>query len=394
VDTAAEPPIALEAPLQPALRTILLGQGGDETAPGIRGHLQVEELLRTALGRTGGADPVPVRLGPWSTAARVAGGRWPLLHALGLDAHDLRWHLTEATRGRRRLLAALAEADADAIHVHSHVVALGLARMMAERAVFLSVDATIADWRALAGDVPRSLAPARRLERRVLERAAGVLAWTEWARAGVLRAAPGADVTVLHPGVDTERITPGERAEGGRPLRILFVGGRFEDKGGHELIAAAAEAGAELDLVTPVELPARPGVRVHRLAAASPQLLELYRRADVFCLPTERDAAPLAVLEGMAAGLPVVAGDVAGIPELLDGGRCGILVPPRSVRELRQALEALGDPGRRRALGAAGRARAVGRYDSHRQATRLADLIRDRLGAAATAPRTAPARRP
>jgi glycosyltransferase involved in cell wall biosynthesis len=64
---------------------------------------------------------------------------------------------------------------------------------------------------------------------------------------------------------------------------------------------------------------------------------------------------PLAILEAMAVGLPVVSTTVGGIPELVDDGRSGVLVPPGDARALAQALIAvLGDPARGRAMGAAG----------------------------------------
>ena len=53
------------------------------------------------------------------------------------------------------------------------------------------------------------------------------------------------------------------------------------------------------------------------------------------------DAVPTVVKESMALGTAVVASDVAGIPELLDNGRCGILVPPKNVKLLVAAIESL-----------------------------------------------------
>ena len=362
------------------LRALLLGQGGDERVPGIRGHLQVEELLASALSQHPAIEATVARLPPWSPTARLAGGRWPVLHRLGLDAHEARWHVVEAERGRRRLEWALEQLEADVVHVHSHVVALRLGAQLHRRPTILSVDATITGWSAFRRPegMPSSLRPILRRERQVLRAASAVVAWTGWSRDAVLREAPEARVPVIHPGVDTRRFTPApspHREHG--PLRILFVGGRFADKGGFDLLSAAHELGAEVDAVTPIDLPAHAGVRMHRLSAGQPELSELYRRADVFCLPTYRDAAPLAILEAMASGLPVVSTSVAGIPELLDDGRAGCLVPPGDARELHAALEALRDaPAMRRELGSAGRARAVGHYDSVRQGERLAALMR------------------
>jgi glycosyltransferase involved in cell wall biosynthesis len=65
---------------------------------------------------------------------------------------------------------------------------------------------------------------------------------------------------------------------------------------------------------------------------------------------------PMTVLEAMAARLPVVASNVGGIPEIVDHGRTGLLVPPRSVDDLAAALlQVAGDPARAREMGRAGR---------------------------------------
>lgn len=83
-----------------------------------------------------------------------------------------------------------------------------------------------------------------------------------------------------------------------------------------------------------------------------------YVGADCFCLPTVQEGFGIVFTEAMAAGLPVVACRAAAVPEVVEDGRTGLLVSPRSPEELAMAMEKLltsaalrrelGDNGRRR----------------------------------------------
>ena len=97
--------------------------------------------------------------------------------------------------------------------------------------------------------------------------------------------------------------------------------------------------------------------------------------ADLFVLPSLREGLPLAVLEAMAAGVPVVASAVGGVPEALDQGRCGALVPPSDVSALSRVMtEALANGVEARERAAAARLRVAAEYGSARQARALSDL--------------------
>ena len=99
------------------------------------------------------------------------------------------------------------------------------------------------------------------------------------------------------------------RRSAGERLRLLFVGGQFDRKGGPVLLDAldGADFPYELHVVTKSEVEARESVTVHAaIDPGSPQLDELYARSDVFVLPTEADASPHVILEAMAARLPVI----------------------------------------------------------------------------------------
>jgi glycosyltransferase involved in cell wall biosynthesis len=101
-----------------------------------------------------------------------------------------------------------------------------------------------------------------------------------------------------------------------------------------------------------------------RLTRERHDVPHLLAAADVFVLASRSEGHPVSVLEAMAAGLPVVASRVGGVPEQVVDGETGLLVDPGDPEPLAAALERLaGDPALRRRLGAAGRARAEERFD-------------------------------
>lgn len=105
------------------------------------------------------------------------------------------------------------------------------------------------------------------------------------------------------------------------------------------------------------------------------RLVEEYRNAELFCLPSLQEGFGIVFVEAMAAGLPIVACRAAAVPEVVPDGECGMLVPPRDEPALALALERLlGDEGERKRLGAAGRQRAA-RYDAPLVARQFLEAI-------------------
>ena len=100
---------------------------------------------------------------------------------------------------------------------------------------------------------------------------------------------------------------------------------------------------------------------------------------DIFAMPSLDEGFGFAALEAMAAGLPVVASAVGGLPELVRDGETGRLVPPASPAELAVRLkELIAGPERRQAMGAAGRMRAKQEFPLSRMVERTIDVY-DRL---------------
>jgi glycosyltransferase involved in cell wall biosynthesis len=98
------------------------------------------------------------------------------------------------------------------------------------------------------------------------------------------------------------------------------------------------------------------------------EVAALFRQTDLFVFPTLADTFPLAILEAMSYGKPVVASRVGGIPYQLDEN-CGVLVEPGNARELASAVETLFEqPDRLRAMGRQACARVVAEFNWTRSA--------------------------
>jgi glycosyltransferase involved in cell wall biosynthesis len=118
-------------------------------------------------------------------------------------------------------------------------------------------------------------------------------------------------------------------------------------------------------------------VRVHAgVAANSPLITDLFRRADVFVLPSRGDCTPLAVAEALSCGLPVVATPVGGMPELVRHGENGLLVQPEEPEQLARALKVLVDqPDTRRWFGENSRRLAEDEHDVDKNCRKIFDLM-------------------
>ena len=118
-----------------------------------------------------------------------------------------------------------------------------------------------------------------------------------------------------------------------------------------------------------------------RVSPASP----VFERAEVVVVPSFGEGFGMVALEAMERGRPVVASAVGGLPEIVDPGRTGVLVPSGDPAKLAAALvELASDPGRTAELGVAGRARAVDEFSQERCTARVEALYGTALAAAAS----------
>jgi glycosyltransferase involved in cell wall biosynthesis len=205
-------------------------------------------------------------------------------------------------------------------------------------------------------------------------------------------------VYVVHCGVDAEVFrarahkTPYEIGES--PFMILCVGTLHEVKGQAYLVEACRQlqergfnfechfVGDGPDQKSLTELVEKAGlsdkVRFHGRLTRD-EIAGLLLDTDALAAPSvptrdgRREGIPVVLMEAMASGVPVIASQLSGIPELVIHESTGLLVPPRDATSLSDALERyIKDPELRHQLGRAGNEKVVEEFDLNKNAARLA----------------------
>ena len=256
----------------------------------------------------------------------------------------------------------------------------------------ISLDATPLQYDALGafyGHAPsgdaRLEALKKRLNQRAFRSARRLVAWSQWAKDSLVTdyGVPADKILVIPPGIDTDRWDFDRAARRSGPINLLFVGGDFARKGGDTLLEAFARLPPALDVHLHIVTKTRgvgeglPRVTVRRdVAPNSDALLRLFAQADLFVFPTRGDCLPLAVMEALASGLPVVTTTVGALPEAVTHGETGWVVPPDDAGALAGALAALAEDAPLRAR-LSSRARAVGRerFDAAKNYGRLVESV-------------------
>jgi glycosyltransferase involved in cell wall biosynthesis len=304
------------------------------------------------------------------------------------------WTVRAGVRARRAVHSANRQERLDALFVHTQVPAVLLHRWLAKVPSVVSIDATPMQYDSLAAHYAHKVGDGRierlkwQANKRTFDKASALVSWSAWGRQSLVEdyGISREKVTVIPPGIWIDTWSrPGE-APDDATVRILFVGADFQRKGGDTLLSAfrsmreqvrTPARRVELHIVTKTEVAPEPDVFVyHGLGPNDPELLALYHRCHIFCLPTRADMLALVLCEAAAAGLPLVATKVGGTGEVIEDGTNGILVPPDDPGALAAALNRLVDDGDlRRRMGANATATAARRFDARKNAAQIVELL-------------------
>lgn len=329
--------------------------GGEQQVLGLLANLQA-----TGQRQTLAADP----RGP--LAARAA--------ALGIAVEPLAIRNHFDLLAGRRLARLLARNRYDIVHFHT-ARAHAMSLFLGAGSGAVRVATRRMDYRLRGGCY------ARRLYNREVD---AVVAISEGVRSALT--ASGVEAARIHlvrSGVDAARFasTPERRAAARARFAlaadawVLAVVGALEERKGHDLLFEALARTSERRWIV---LVAGGGARAAALRAQVAALglgamvrflghvgdvAPVLAAADALVMPSHREGLGVAALEAMAAGLPVIASRVGGLPEAVIDGETGLLVPPGDAAALTAALARLGaDRACARRLGAAGAARVAAHF--------------------------------
>ena len=304
-------------------------------------------------------------------AGRTGFGRRGQVVRTGVDIRRARqgWALLAAP-------LALGCGPVDVVHGHcgEDIAVLPLARLAAWRhrcPLVITVHASVRHtmrvtsartaWLRLAG---------RPAERRALAAADMVIALTPAAAGLAGEGIPASRIRVIPPGYDPDLFAaatdaPDPFPDLGRP-RVGYVGRIAPQKDVGTLIAAFGRLSGPACLLIVGDGPGRRAAEAQARRLAGPvrftgfaphaRIPAILRHIDLLVLATRYEELPSVLIEGMAAGLPVIASRVGGIPALVEDDVNGLLVPPGDAAALAAAISrVLAEPGTAARLAAAAR---------------------------------------
>ena len=228
-------------------------------------------------------------------------------------------------------------------------------------------------------------------EKRVYDRAWGIFTISECLRRSFIEdfGISPERVMAVHPGANIRGMPRDAEVASARKSdhpTVLFVGRRFERKGGQTLLDAfkvvrGMVPDAELIIAgTVVGAGGAPGVtvvgHVDPDTAGPGSLNSLYERADIFCMPSHYEPFGIVFVEAMLHGLPCIGTDRWAMPEIIDDGETGWLVPVGDPDVLARVLAtALANRPRLREMGLLARQRALARFSWSRAAARMIEFM-------------------
>lgn len=309
------------------------------------------------------------------------------------------WTVRAGMRARRAVNNLNRQEPLDALFIHTQVPAVLMTKWLKKIPTIVSLDATPLQYDQLGEfyehESGNSWAETLkwRANQRCFQLAQRLVAWSQWAKDGLVdeyQIEPD-KIIVIPPGVNLHDWPEQERkAETEGPLKILFVGGDLQRKGGYDLLEAfrsirethqsddSQKQQVELHMVTHAKIESQPGLTVYNnLQPNSEPLKNLFQTCDIFCLPTYGDCLPMVLSEAGAVGLPLISTNVAAIPEIVQDGNSGLLIQPGDKAALTTALQTLIDDAELRIQMGKNAAQLVRqRYDGKKNAQQLLDTLK------------------
>ena len=207
---------------------------------------------------------------------------------------------------------------------------------------------------------------------------------------------PREQMRVIHNGIDAETFRPLSITKD--PNNVIYVGNSEDRTKGAAYLLQAFRLLARYDALPPdLRRPAAAGAEagpaprrairperegaLHRAGRHRAELVQHYNRAEMLACPSLYEGFGLPAGEAMACGLPVAATTGGALPEVVEDGVTGILVPPGDAPALAEAIQTLmGDADLRRRMGQAGRERVLEKFSWPRAALETEAVYREVLG--------------
>lgn len=341
------------------------------------GHITYTQNLRDSVSKDSSIDPT------WMLVPLDEKDRWQIIPNVSTRL---------SLRARAMARNAVQKNNLDCLFYHTPMITLFSLQLMRQFPTVLSLDSTPLNFNTIAASYKSKVptGPRARLKfewyRKIFHTAAGFVVWSHWVKQSLEQdyGIESDKVKVIYPGIPLDEYTPTiKKVKKDQPLRLLFIGGDFERKGGYDLLEAFRHGLADfchLDIVTKDKnVSSEDSVCVyHGLPYKGEKLKQLHDEADIFVFPTWGDTNGNVILEAMAAGLPVISTNVGAIPEEVEDGVTGRVVPVNSPDAIVKAVRSLADnPELRIAMGRAARAKAELLFDAERNNTALLDALKE-----------------